>query len=187
MELYRVEHGSHLYGLDHAGSDLDTYIVLSGKGKSKQTIKGNDDLIVHSLDSFLIQAHNGVPQALEAMFAPSEAVSHSEIDYLRNSFVATGSEVIDRYVRTIYNFSLGDSKRRTHGARLAFNLRDLISYGRFNPKLDRVKIGAVRSLGSDEFWSEGFLGERYYRSVLEDLVGFEFFDIMDSKRKRRMK
>lgn len=168
MELLRLVHGSHLYGTAHENSDLDTYAVYSGKGKSKQTITGDDDVIVHSLDSFLIQASKGVPQALEAMFAPQEAVLHSEIEYLRSRFVASGGETIDRYCRTMYNFSLGDYKQRRHALRLAYNLRDLIEYGRFNPRMKFSRTMEIKSVLA--------MPDEFYRGYIELVAGIKIFE-----------
>ena len=168
MELLRLVHGSHLYGTAHENSDLDTYVVYSGKGKSKQTITGDDDVIVHSLDSFLIQASKGVPQALEAMFAPREAILYSEIEYLRNRFVASGGETVDRYCRTIYNMNLGNFKQKVHAFRLAMNLQDLQKYGRFNPRLNKRDR-------HDLFFLINY-PEEVHEYLLESVAGVQIFN-----------
>lgn len=168
MELLRMVHGSHLYGLNHEDSDLDTYVVYSGKGKSKQTIIGDDDVIVHSFDSFMTQALKGVPQALEAMFAPREAIIHSEIDYIRDRFVACGSETIDRYCRTIYNMNLGNFKQKVHAFRLAMNLQDLQKYGRFNPRLNKRDRRDLTYLIN--------YPEEVHEFILESVAGVQIFN-----------
>ena len=69
-ELLRSIHGSHLYGLAHANSDNDTYIVVDqGTRRAKQKIVGKEDVTVLTLGEFARQIHKGVPQALEALYS----------------------------------------------------------------------------------------------------------------------
>lgn len=145
--LFRTVHGSHLYGLAHAGSDHDTYEVVtrlpyvahngSRSKYARQTIQGSEDRFVIDLSTFMAQCDRGVPQALEAMFSTVADVDH--IAELRAGYRA-GGEVVARYLRTIKAFyNHGDAKRRRHAARLAQNLQDIRQYGRFNPKVYSVE------------------------------------------------
>lgn len=131
--IFETIHGSHLYGLAHAGSDVDTYRVILDKVKNKHTISGDQDVTVVSLDKFLLQAGKGNPQALEAMFSPIPSLD--EISALRSAFRPNLAETIHTYSRTIRNFSHGDRKQQRHALRLAINVNDLYKYGYFNPML----------------------------------------------------
>lgn len=143
MILLDVRHGSHLYGLARPDSDEDRYVVLldrppgnDGKYRwAKQKIRDGIDTMTLDLHTFLDMACRGVPQALEAMFAPEAEVD--EIGALRRSWRAGGGEVWHTYRRTIRRFLIdyGDLKRRRHALRLACNLEDLMRYGRFEPRL----------------------------------------------------
>lgn len=161
--LLSVIHGSHLYGLSHGKSDLDIYVVREGSFRSKQTIDKGSDIIEHSLDSFLNQCARGVPQALESMFASDEHVLYNEIEHIRTAYVAYGYEVFNRYERTIYNFSLGDHKRRRHALRLAYNLSDLQKYGRFNPTLKFSQKMEMKSILS--------MPNEFYREIINSIAG----------------
>lgn len=134
--LFKTRHGSHLYGLNHADSDEDFYTVVDRpRGRrykySKQTIHNNEDSVVVNLSTWLRLCEKGVPQALEAMFAPNPLIDN--LPFLRSAFRA-GIPARQTYARTITNFVMNDDfKRRRHAVRLGFNLRDLGRYGRFNP------------------------------------------------------
>lgn len=134
--LFKTQHGSHLYGLNHADSDEDWYTVVAPVKRkrykySKQSIVNGVDSMTVDLPTWLRLCDKGVPQALEAMFAPNPAVD--KLTALRYSYRA-GGEVRKTYARTIANFiEEGSFKRRRHALRLALNLRDLLGSGRFNP------------------------------------------------------
>lgn len=137
--LFKTPHGSHLYGLNHEGSDEDFYTVVAPVKRrkykySKQTIHDGVDSVVVDLGTWLRLCEKGVPQALEAMFSTAPIVD--EIAELRASYVAGSVPVRETYARTITNFVMSDEfKRRRHAVRLAFNLNDLLRYGKFNPCL----------------------------------------------------
>ncbi len=135
-------HGSHLYGLAHSGSDDDFYAVVNTRRNrrskwAKQSIVEGVDTTTVDLGTWVNMCQNGVPQALEAVFAGKEFVHYesSGIREFRASFVM-GESARDRYTRTIKNFLEDDSvKKKRHAVRLALNLRDGLRYGRFNPTL----------------------------------------------------
>lgn len=133
--LFETIHGSHLYGLNHAGSDLDLYIVADVHGRPKHTVKDGLDLTIVPLSHFMAQAHTGVPQALEAMF--SESVSHDgPFQSMRLNYRAGLGDCVDKYTRTVRNFAHGTVKQQRHAMRLSMNLRDIANTGRFNPTLN---------------------------------------------------
>lgn len=114
-------HGSHLYGLAHANSDIDSYSIFIGnpegtfgehgmdtattKKYAKQTFDqdGNDILKMH-LSRFLNNAAEGSPQALEALFSP-----YAEFDPRYEAFFQGLRPSMElaraRYRRTIINFA----------------------------------------------------------------------------------
>lgn len=146
--LFKTVHGSRLYGLAHAGSDEDFYTVVTktpvdtrfGRQTraryAKQTINDGEDSMVVDFGTWVEMCRSGVPQALEAMF--SDMAIEDRIADFRRGF-RVGTEVYERYYRTIKSFALAEDdtfKKRRHALRLAFNLRDIGRYGRFNPTLD---------------------------------------------------
>lgn len=142
--LFKTVHGSRLYGLYHAGSDEDFYTVVS-KVKTKkakyarQSIVDGVDSMTMDIGTWLRYCEMGVPQALEAMFSNMPIVDH--IGPLRAQY-HVGTGVYERYLRTIKSFALNDEtdenknyKKKRHAVRLAFNLRDMREFGRFDPTL----------------------------------------------------
>lgn len=140
--IFRTVHGSHLYGLDHEGSDMDVYEVYEGSNLHlNQTISIHGiDVVVGTLDGFVRRAQTGSHQSVEALFSPVKEFSPGmEAKYgpFLAGFRITGSEVFAKYERTIHKFCFGDFKRRRHAVRLATNLQDLRMFGRFNPQMTR--------------------------------------------------
>lgn len=146
--LFKTVHGSRLYGLSHADSDEDFYTVVTKQSTAtrfgrqtraryaKQKIDGNEDSMVVDFGTWVEMCKSGVPQALEAMFS-NMPVGDDRIADFRSGF-RVGTEVYERYFRTIKSFALSEDKtikKRRHALRLALNLRDIGRYGRFNPTL----------------------------------------------------
>lgn len=139
--LLETVHGSHLYGLSHADSDLDTYRVVPSWNRSRKNDarhkvdrEAGVDLTVVGLSTFMRFCSEGVPQALEAMFSPVARVD--EIRDLRRSY-RVGNTMRRTYMRTAKNFALSDEpKKQRHALRLLMNLYDAQRTGRFNPVLD---------------------------------------------------
>lgn len=135
--LFRTQHGSHLYGLAHAGSDMDWYEVWDdlGSRRAKQTIEGKDDTLRISMPEFMRQVGVGVPQALEALFAPGDAVELDRIRWLRQALVPGTAATAIRYRRTVKSFTLsGEPKRVRHAARLEHDLGMFLATGRIFPR-----------------------------------------------------
>lgn len=146
--LFKTVHGSRLYGLAHADSDEDFYTVVTKKpvdtriGRqtraryAKQKITGDEDSMVVDFGTWVEMCKSGVPQALEAMFSDM-VIGDDRIADFRRSF-RCGTQVYERYFRTIKSFALAEDdtrKRRRHALRLALNLNEMARYGRFNPTL----------------------------------------------------
>lgn len=130
-------HGSRLYGLDHANSDEDYYVVTEyGPAKQKVTQEADGttaDFFVIGLDSFLQKVEKGTHQAIEALHSDIAKYKPEWETYFRN--MRTYSPLIEEtYDRTIRHLAAGDTfKKRRHAIRLMFNLIDLRRYGTFNP------------------------------------------------------
>lgn len=145
-------HGSHLYGLNHSGSDLDTFRVVSGSGKTIHNVRGDDDSTQVSLEQFMVNVFTGSHQSCEALFSPLATVD-PRYRPLFEGIRVTGNDVFAKYRRTIRAFSYGTMKQRRHAVRLGFNLADLRREGRFNPVMteDQVlKIGVISQLYSGQ-------------------------------------
>lgn len=146
--LFQTIHGSHLYGLNHAGSDEDYYTIVasdqrssSNNQKTKQTIKDGIDSVQVSLNHFMLLAQNGSHQALEAMF--SQKITGDPIESMRKNYYV-GSNIFVVYERTIRNFALAeDFKRRRHALRLIVNLNEMTHTGRFNPTLTQEQAKTI--------------------------------------------
>jgi predicted nucleotidyltransferase len=167
LTLFKTVHGSHLYGLAHAGSDNDYYTVVTKKevdtrfGKqtrsryAKQKIDGTEDSMVVDFGTWVEMCKSGVPQALEAMF--STMPMEDSIADFRASF-RVGTEAYDRYLRTIKSFALSEDnnfKKRRHALRLALNLQEIGRTGRFNPTLskeDARYIGNMSYKGNEDVY-----------------------------------
>lgn len=134
--LLRTIHGSRLYGLAHADSDIDIYEVHAS-GMTRQRINGDIDKMTITLSDFMQQCHSGVPQALEAMFSP--LAEPSALDAYRHSYRTDTAAAAHKYRRAIvHHLDIGKEgtfKRRRHAMRWTLNLTDILTYGRFNPVL----------------------------------------------------
>lgn len=161
--LFKTRHGSHLYGLNHADSDEDFYTVVDRpRGArykwAKQSIHNGEDSLRVDLPTWLRWCDKGVPQALEAMFAPEPLVD--KLGPLRMAYRA-GGEVRSTYTRTIRNFvEADDFKRRRHAVRLGYDLRDLMRYGRFDPYMNKVQRWNANNL------ADCLSGEELFEQVM---------------------
>lgn len=156
--LLVTNHGPHLYGTATVSSDRDIYCVLtkaqgsyfeSYKGRpatwAKQRVENGVDVTMLDLGTWLDQCVKGVPQALEAMYAPDPEVD--TLPALRASWVC-GSTVWPTYLRTIKAFAYtegeGAAKRHVHALRLAWNMHQMRDTGRFNPVLHPAQVDQYR-------------------------------------------
>lgn len=148
--LFKTVHGSHLYGLAHAGSDEDYFVVIAKESSHRrkryatQNIVNGVDTTTVDLGTFLVGCQKGVPQYLEAMM--SQVPEVDLIAPLRAGFVAS-SGVYDTYLRTMKSLALQDTfKEKRHALRLAINMRDLRLSGRFNPRLGPHAVAAATAM-----------------------------------------
>ena len=144
-QILYTEHGSYLYGLNHSGSDYDTYeVVLTGC--TRQRVVDRFDLTTVTLRDYLKQVEKGVPQALEALFSPVKQVEPEWAAYfeaLRPDYYST----LATYQRTIRNFLECETiKEWRHAVRMSFNLRDFRAEGRFDPRLDVGQRAVVQGV-----------------------------------------
>lgn len=166
-ELLKTIHGSTLYGLNHANSDEDFYVVTptvrvarqARKNNARQTINGNLDTTYVDFKTFTRLSNEGVPQALEAMYS-RKSVSEFFEDY-RQGYFSSDPVVIHTYMRTIKSFSLTEKdpfKRRRHALRLALNLEEILYTGRFNPTLTPSNASRITQYA-------GFDDDKYFREL----------------------
>lgn len=146
--IFSTVHGSHLYGMERAESDMDMFIVTDSKSR-KATHRFDPergvDVVSVGFDAFLTRVYEGSHQSVEALFSPFKLwnrESHLAEDY--KPYLAglrvTGTAVFAKYERTIARFCYGDFKRRRHAVRLALNLTDLRNEGRFNPVMSPQEV-----------------------------------------------
>lgn len=153
-----TNHGSHLYGTATVSSDRDIYCVLARTPITppRRTVKwtrkhqeNGVDVTMIDLDTWLDECVKGVPQALEAMFAPDPDTDL--IGPLRTHYrAATG--VWPTYLRTIKSFAYASeddpraTKRKVHSLRLAWNLYQMRETGRFDPVLHPMQVEQYRKV-----------------------------------------
>lgn len=167
--ILRVAHGSHLYGMARPDSDYDYYEIYDflnqryrPRKQAKQRINDDLDEVTVSLDRFKSICFNGVPQAIEVLFAPEEAwiVENGWLDIsaqIKLELVKHMPAVLETYRRTAMNFfySIKDQeKRRKHAFRLLLNANQLKTSGEMQSRLvtDQVELinWLVTSFNSEE-------------------------------------
>lgn len=146
--LFKTPHGSKLYGLSHANSDDDFFIISptryvarkvgsqARRNQASQKFEGNNDIVAMDFKTFTNLADEGVPQALETMY--SRAARSDYFEEFRQSYFCSSPAVVHRYMKTIKSFSMTEKdpfKRHRHALRLALNLEEIVYTGRFNPTL----------------------------------------------------
>lgn len=148
MLILRTQHGSRLYGLAKPDSDWDWYEVHDHT-RTRQRINGRDDVVRIGLSEWLAQCDKGVPQALEAMFAPPRYATTDLFAAMRAGYRANVGNAAAVYTRTIAAFmragEAGDPKRLLHSSRLRRDLNELRRFGRFDPtSFGRMWNGVTR-------------------------------------------
>lgn len=150
--ILETVHGSHLYGMNHADSDLDIFRVVRYGTKTLHKITEEADVTTVPFDLFMRNVFSGSHQSCEALFSPLATV-HSQYAPLFSGLRITGADVFAKYRRTIHSFSYGPMKQRRHAVRLGYNLADLRRTGRFNPVMtedQKLKIGVISQL----YWGQ---------------------------------
>lgn len=168
--LLVTNHGSHLYGTAAASSDRDIYCVVTrtpestprhDQSKIVGTIKRTEngvDVTMIDLGTWLGECRKGVPQALEAMFAPAPEFDRIADLRARYQVGPANGGVWDTYLRTIKAFAHADAvlpdgeedprnfKRKVHSLRLAWNMSQMRSTGRFDPVLHPLQVEQYRKV-----------------------------------------
>lgn len=156
--LITVRHGSHLYGLNTADSDIDLYTVYDFKHKNyrpnkqiEQSINDETDHVKISLDKYIEHLKKGVPQAIEVLFAHKDQWLDydPEWEYVAGSLelLLDTEVVLETYKRTIINFFNEDNfKKNRHGFRLLLNANELKRTYRFDPTLTPYQIQIINEL-----------------------------------------
>lgn len=159
--IFSTIHGSHLYGMAHAGSDTDIFRVVRSSSQKAKHIVGDTDTVEMPLDVFLRRIREGSHQSVEALFSPVKEWNLG-YEYLRpmfDSYFVAGPEVFSAYRRTITSFCYGDYKKRRHAVRLRGNLQGLQESGRFNPVMSDSDIARA-----------DFLARHYEGDVLREIL-----------------
>lgn len=186
--LVTVQHGSHLYGMARADSDIDLYTVYKFLNKNwrprrqvKQHIEGETDQVKISLDKFCEQVAKGVPQALEVLFADVQHTLDMDESWGADIHEGWRKHIYDNnlvvdvalgtYRRTVANFfAIDDFKKNRHGFRLLLNAEDLKVKGFFNPTLDEEKVNKITEY-AERPWS---LRQEKYKDLLWEVFGNEY-------------
>ena len=163
MLLFKTVHGSHLYGLAHELSDLDTFEVHGyDKMRSRHKVAGGLDVTRHSYERFMSLCSSGSPQNLEALYSYRAEVDN--LPFNRFNFRPDLRLTRETYHRTVKNFWLrgweeSDFKLRRHALRLYLNYRTFEVRGWFNPTLETNQILFVNMNADNESALKGFLDE----------------------------
>lgn len=173
-------HGSHLYGLAHEQSDVDTYQVTTDVDSrfAHQNKEGDNDTLTISLGRFTEQVAQGVPQALEALWSPHATIAPEWAPFIR-ALNPSITETTMRYRHTIRNFAFNNGGRtgaartrvdavklKRHALRLTLNLKDLNTTGRFNPHLTSTQTEWVKTMADSQ----------RFEGTLEHLLGEAMFN-----------
>jgi hypothetical protein len=163
--VFGTVHGSHLYGLDHDGSDKDLFFVTTdmGDGKANHYVADGYDIVELGLGTFLARIHNGSHQSVEALFSDRKIWGDASYRAMLDGMVVTGPRVRETYLRTIKKFSFGDFKRRRHAGRLAVNLWQLNYIGQCVSALEANGAVTVNE------WATKFEGVELYEFLAKDL------------------
>lgn len=138
MIVLKTITGSRLYGFAHADSDYDSYAVVE-HGPNKHSVIGLDDVAIINLETYLAHLEKGVPQAVEALWSDKRQVAKEWEAYF-DSLQPNLTGMLDTYPRVIKKFLDKDTpKGRRHAMRLANNLADMYTKGRFDPTLENQR------------------------------------------------
>lgn len=140
--VFRTVHGSHLYGLAHAGSDMDSYVVKATDTRMRQRTDGVTDVVSVGWKQLLLRAAGGSHQSVEAVFSPVKEWPNPdhELRPIIEGLRVTGADAFAKYERTIKKFAFGTFKQRRHAARLTVNLIQLRRDGTCNPRLTERQL-----------------------------------------------
>ena len=132
--ILRAQAGSRLYGLARPDSDHDWYEVYDdGISNPLHVMQGDQDTTQVNVSTWLAHCARGVPQALEAMFAPARMVSFDVFKRYRLAYRADVGAAAVTYTEAIAKFMEGNTKQQFAAHRLRHDLSELRMYGRFDP------------------------------------------------------
>lgn len=143
--LYRALRGSRLYGLEDTHSDWDYFEIYADQmnyqnRRPQQELEGDDDTLRMSLSKFMEFLDGGHPMALEALWAPEDAMFYCAplIHALRHSYRPALGTAYDRHRRAAKSMSAEDMnptpKTLRHAARLRFQGEMLMQHGYYSPR-----------------------------------------------------
>jgi hypothetical protein len=150
--IFTTVHGSHLYGLAHAGSDRDVFVVTTSERTGANHNNGPElDSLTIGITTFLTYAASGSHQSLEAMFSPVKEWGPAAARFrpIIDGFRAGGAAVTIKYERTIRKFCFGTFKQRRHAVRLSLNLEQMRAEFRFDPQLTSEQADRASQLATD--------------------------------------
>src|SRR5699024_9404562 len=111
---------------------------LTGRPQAAQAISGGQDMTRLGLGELMRQANNGVPQAVEVMFAPADWPTVDRITSLRTSWRPGIGNVRRTHSRTIRALATSSNpKSRRHARRLQYQLDQMLAWGFFDPRDNR--------------------------------------------------
>ena len=158
--ILRTIHGSHLYGTNHAGSDVDWYEIWL-TGKNNQAVVNGVDTTKVNLETFVRLIDKGVPQAIEALFSPYSVYNVEWRPFL-SALQPNVANARHTYRRTIKSqFLAGTPKKIKHAIRLSWNIMELETSGWYNPRLDQEHLDMLASITTDQ-------ARRIVAGVLDD-------------------
>lgn len=170
--LFETVFGSKLYGLAHAGSDNDSYRVVSElggrrKNKTKHVIDGKEDVFTIDLKSFMYQVHVAAPHALEAMF--STIATEGPLEGYRQGFRVSLSAMHESYLERVTVEARGGLKQRRHALRWSLNFREAVNRGGvFNPTLSDEDAQWVKEMSTSENYCEALKSVFPYEIALDE-------------------
>jgi hypothetical protein len=144
--LFTTVHGSHLYGLAHAGSDRDSMVVYADSRKARHKKSGEDDRIHVGVYDLLEKAADGSHQFVEGLFSQKKVWHDESFRPLLEATRIPGAWVRPKFERTIKKFCFDDFKFRRHAVRLHFLLRDLTDTGVADPTLSPIRVAYANYL-----------------------------------------
>lgn len=158
---FTTPHGSHLYGLSHAGSDRDYMYVYMDSRRALHKHSGGLDVIHVGIYDLLLKASSGAHQFVEGVFSQKKEWHDESFRPLIENFIVPGAVVREKYERTIKSFAFGETtKHRRHAVRLALELEDLTAFGRTNPTMDIERLLYIKKT------ADQFDGEKLYTHLI---------------------
>lgn len=145
---FTTAHGSHLYGLAHAGSDRDYMVVYNDSRRAVHKVNGSEDVVRVGIYDLVEKAQGGSHQFLEGVFSQQKEWQDETFRPFLEALRVPGSSIAPKYIRTIKRLCHDDFKFRRHAVRLSFFLDDLREFGRASPTLSAERIERANELAT---------------------------------------